>query len=56
MKVGIGTMTDCMLPARWVGHAPLQGERHDALEKEAGGWSKEEVDLAYHLSPPSRQL
>jgi hypothetical protein len=55
MKVGMGTMTDRMLPAHWVGHAPLQGERHAALEKEAGGWSKEEVYLAYHLFPPSRR-
>jgi hypothetical protein len=51
----MGSTADRMLLAHCVGHAPLQEECHDALEKEEGGRRKEGVALAYHLFQSSRQ-
>jgi hypothetical protein len=52
-KMGMGTMADRKLLTHWIGHAPLQKERDDALEEE--GRCKEEVALTYCLFQPFRQ-
>jgi hypothetical protein len=45
--MGMGTMADHKLLTHWIGHAPLQKERDDALVEE--GRYKKEVASAYRL-------